>query len=165
MPENIIIVNYASFFSRLLAYFIDMFSICFFIYFIAFILGYDVTDFYISGEEEVWSYRFFMHSPSWNYWAFLTWLVYSIIMDRSKYQATHGKLLMKLKVSNDSGHRISLQQSLMRNLFKIISMFPFALGFIWIILNKQNKGWHDIVANTLVLKERKGLEFKNGENR
>jgi uncharacterized RDD family membrane protein YckC len=161
MIENINIVNYASFLSRLIAYLIDIFPIYIITYIAAYFLGLYDIEFYKYHQEHIGTYSFFTYHRGGSYSTFLIWIVYSVLMDKSKYQGTHGKIIMKLKVTDNSGNRINFMQSFLRNGFKLISMFPLALGFFWILFNRQNKGWHDIVANTLVLKEDTGLIINN----
>jgi len=81
------------------------------------------------------------------------WIIYSIIMDCTTFRGTVGKQIMKIVVSDDNGNRITLLRSVGRNLFKIISYSVAALGFIWILFDSRKMGWHDMIANTLVIKK------------
>ena len=65
-----------------------------------------------------------------------------------------GKALLKLKVVDmKTGQPISLKWMLMREcLAKGVSAFLFGAGF-WVILrDKQRQGWHDLIAETVVVK-------------
>lgn len=82
----------------------------------------------------------------------IVWILYSMIMDCSNRQGTLGKQLMGLKVTDDYGQRISFVKSMGRNISKIISYIFLGLGFFWILFDKHKKGWHDKIANTLVVR-------------
>lgn len=84
----------------------------------------------------------------------LNWLYFSLF-ESSKYQATPGKLLVKLKVTDDNYNKISFAKATGRHFSKILSGLIFGIGFLLIILNDNKKGLHDIIAGTLVLKEKK----------
>lgn len=81
----------------------------------------------------------------------IIWLVYSAIMEGSKFQGTLGKILMKIKVVDQSGHRLTFINAISRNASKILSAAVFALGFIWILFDKKRQGWHDKMNKTYVV--------------
>lgn len=80
----------------------------------------------------------------------LVWIVYSIIMDSSTVKGTFGKQMMNIQVTDEDGKRISINQSIARNLFKIVSYAIVGFGFLYVLFDKKNKGWHDRFADTLV---------------
>lgn len=67
---------------------------------------------------------------------------------------TPGKQLLKLRVIRENGQRAGFGTMLLRELIgKLISAFIFMLGFIWILIDKDNQGWHDKLASTFVVQE------------
>ncbi len=80
--------------------------------------------------------------------------VYSSFAEASAKQATIGKRLLDIKVTDMQGSRIELGVSFGRNLAKAISVFPLFFGYLYSFLNKKQQCWHDIIANTLVVKQR-----------
>lgn len=70
------------------------------------------------------------------------------------YQATWGKKMLNIKVTNMQGLSPSFAQILIRNLSKIISTAPFFFGYLYSFLNKKQQTLHDIIADTLVIKDR-----------
>ena len=84
----------------------------------------------------------------------LTKIVYHIVMESTAKQGTYGKQLLKIKVSDLQGYRISLARSIGRNLCKIISVAPFFIGYLYSFFNKQQQCMHDMIAGTLVIKDR-----------
>jgi uncharacterized RDD family membrane protein YckC len=80
--------------------------------------------------------------------------IYSSIAEASEKQATIGKRLVNIKVSDLGGNRISLGNSYGRNAAKVFSTAPFFFGYLYSFLNKKQQCFHDLAANTLVIKDR-----------
>lgn len=68
------------------------------------------------------------------------------------WSATPGKMLMRIKIVDaDSEQRITTNQIVVRASAYILSGLAFFMGFFWIGINKRRQGWHDTVANTVVI--------------
>lgn len=81
-------------------------------------------------------------------------IIYHMIMECTAKQGTYGKQLLKIKVSDMQGNRIGFMRSVSRNVLKIISVLPFFIGYIFSFFNKQQQCMHDMLAGTLVIKDR-----------
>ncbi len=81
-------------------------------------------------------------------------IIYHIIMECTARQATFGKQIVKIKVCDMQGERISFGRSLGRNFAKIFSVLPAFIGYIYSFFNKQQQCMHDMIAGTLVMKDR-----------
>lgn len=69
-----------------------------------------------------------------------------------KYAATPGKMLVDCEIVDaDNGEPITSRQALLRYIGYIISALPLGLGFLWILLDKRKQGWHDKLAGTVVI--------------
>ena len=86
--------------------------------------------------------------------SFAIWIIYSIIFESSKLQATYGKRLIGLTAVDKDGAQLSVFRSLGRNLFKFISLIVLGLGFILVAFTKKKQGWHDLVAGTYIIMNR-----------
>jgi uncharacterized RDD family membrane protein YckC len=84
----------------------------------------------------------------------ITKIIYHIIMESSSKQATIGKLILNIKVCDLQGERLSFVHSLGRNLAKILSVLTLFIGYLFAFFNKQQQCLHDMVAGTLVVKDR-----------
>ncbi|MGH7137906.1 MAG: RDD family protein [Pirellulales bacterium] len=84
--------------------------------------------------------------------SFVVYIVYCALTEGSAMQATVGKRLLGLRVTDDNGRQLTMARSFGRNFAKIISYLPLGLGFIWAIWSKRKRGWHDMIAKTLVIK-------------
>jgi uncharacterized RDD family membrane protein YckC len=83
--------------------------------------------------------------------AFLVWLIYSTLMEASALQGTLGKRVLRIRVVGPDGGRLALGRSLARNLAKLLSYLPCALGFLWVAFSKKKHAWHDMIAKTSVV--------------
>lgn len=83
-----------------------------------------------------------------------TKFVYNIIAETSKTQGTIGKKLIDIKVTDDYGARLSFSTGIARNLSKILSNLTLGFGYIYCFFNKKQQCLHDIIAGTLVIKDR-----------
>lgn len=71
-----------------------------------------------------------------------------------QFRATPGKMLTCIQVVDaDTLQTMSLKQSVIRYFSYIISTLPLGLGFIWVAFDQRKQGWHDKIANSLVIKE------------
>jgi uncharacterized RDD family membrane protein YckC len=81
-------------------------------------------------------------------------LVYHIIMESSARQGTYGKHLLQIRVCDMEGNRLSPSHAAGRNLAKIFSVLTLFIGYFYIFFNKKQQGLHDIIAGSLVIKDR-----------
>jgi uncharacterized RDD family membrane protein YckC len=80
--------------------------------------------------------------------------IYHVVMESSATQATYGKQMLKIKVVDMDGNRITVAKAIGRNLAKVFSVLTFFIGYLMAFFNKQQQCLHDMIAGTLVIKER-----------
>jgi uncharacterized RDD family membrane protein YckC len=78
-----------------------------------------------------------------------SWL-YEALMESSSYQATLGKMIFGMKVTDLYGNRISFARATGRHFAKIISGMILCIGFIMVGFTERKQGLHDLIAGTLV---------------
>jgi uncharacterized RDD family membrane protein YckC len=81
-------------------------------------------------------------------------LVYHIIMESSSQQGTYGKQILGIKVCDLQGERITIGHAAGRNFAKTLSALTLFLGYLYSFFNAQKQCLHDVVAGTLVVKDR-----------
>lgn len=86
--------------------------------------------------------------------AFAVELVYFAGMEGSGLQATVGKYLLKIRVTDDQGEPVGFLRAGARNVSKLASAIPFGLGFLMIFTSRRNQALHDHIASCLVLEGR-----------
>jgi uncharacterized RDD family membrane protein YckC len=81
----------------------------------------------------------------------IVWLYYAVF-EASVWQATPGKLALKLYVTDLSGHRISFARASLRHFGKIISGLTFLVGYLLAGFTAKKQALHDFLASCLVLR-------------
>lgn len=67
--------------------------------------------------------------------------------------ATPGMRMMGLRVVRDvDGGPITGGQAVLRLIGYWVSGAVFYLGYVWILIDKRRRGWHDLIAGTVVVK-------------
>lgn len=65
---------------------------------------------------------------------------------------TPGKLLLGCQVVDaDTFQPLGWRQAVLRYLCYLVSMLPLLLGFLWVAWDPRKQGFHDKIANTVVL--------------
>ena len=80
--------------------------------------------------------------------------VYYSVLESSRWQATVGKRVCRLRVTRLDGQRISLPRAVGRYFAKFLSAFILCIGFLMIAWTRRKQGLHDLVADTLVVRRR-----------
>ena len=78
------------------------------------------------------------------------WLYYAGF-ESSRGQATPGKVLMHLEVTDLEGNRITFARATLRFFGKFLSTVIIFIGFLMIGFTKKRQGLHDTIAGCLVL--------------
>jgi uncharacterized RDD family membrane protein YckC len=68
--------------------------------------------------------------------------------------STPGMWVFKLRVVRDAdGGKVTLGQALLRLIGYWVSGAVFYLGFVWIFIDQRHRGWHDLIAGTVVVQK------------
>ena len=78
--------------------------------------------------------------------------IYFVVFEQSKYQATPGKMLLRLYVADMNGHRISLSRAFKRYIWQfapylfclILALILFVIGFL------VPSSYRDVMASVLI---------------
>jgi uncharacterized RDD family membrane protein YckC len=66
---------------------------------------------------------------------------------------TLGKMIFGLRVIQKSGEPVGFIRAFFRTLAYSISLVPIFMGFFWVAFAPSKRGWHDVLAGTIVIKE------------
>ncbi len=70
--------------------------------------------------------------------------------------ATPGKMAFRLKIVDaDTGEAVPTGRLIGRYLGYYVSIIPLCLGLIWVGIDKRKQGWHDKLAGTVVVRDRR----------
>jgi uncharacterized RDD family membrane protein YckC len=89
----------------------------------------------------------------------LAWVVMTLVsflywpvLESSRWQATFGKRIMGLEVTDLDGNRIGFLRAFLRSIAKVISAVPFGIGFLIAAFTARKQALHDIIVKTLVVR-------------
>ena len=146
-------VAYAGFWLRLVAYIIDAIIlgmagvIAFFPLFRANIHAFTTQnpwEVYTSMSRPLFAIRLLALMLSWIYYA---------SMESSSWQATLGKKILGLRVTDLAGNRITFARASGRFFGKILSGMILGIGFLMAGFTARKQALHDILAGCLVLRQ------------
>lgn len=83
---------------------------------------------------------------------FVGYWLYEALLTASSWQGTIGKRVLRLKVTDEAGNRISFGRSTGRFFAKILSYVTLWIGFIMVAFTDKKRGLHDILAGTVVVR-------------
>ena len=78
--------------------------------------------------------------------------IYYAVLESSEQQATWGKRLIGLRVTDLDGGQISFGRAAGRFFAKIVSYLTLLIGFLMQPFTTRKQALHDILAGTLVVK-------------
>lgn len=128
-------MNYAGFWIRFLATLIDGIVIATFVGIVVNLIG--------GAQQASLSYSLFMLTAQWGYYS---------LMESSERQATLGKIVLGLRVTDLQGNRISFGKATARFFGKVLSGLLLFIGYIMVAFTDKKQGLHDKLVSTLVLK-------------
>ena len=97
--------------------------------------------------------------------AFVVNFGYYVLLEMTSNGQTVGKRILGLRTIRDGGFSITLTASLLRNLARLVDMFPntYFVGVVTMVAHRQEKRLGDMLAGTVVVRERRrsdaGLPF------
>ena len=141
---------YAGFWRRFAAFLIDTVLLGVAVFILAFLISFFVLLGLVSSGQQPTDQN--LIGASYALYAILfvlLWLYYAGL-ESSPWQATIGKRLMRLVVTDLFGRRISFGRATGRYFSKILSLLILAAGFWMIPLTQRKQGLHDLIARTLV---------------
>ncbi|MCE2564949.1 RDD family protein [Komagataeibacter sp. FNDCF1] len=77
---------------------------------------------------------------------------YYILCESSRAQATPGKLLCGMRVTDLQGNRITVPRAMGRYFGKYLSAFILGIGFLMVMWTERKQALHDILAGTCVIR-------------
>ena len=81
------------------------------------------------------------------------WL-YEALLTSSSLQATLGKMLLGMRVTDVQGQRLDFGRATLRHFAKYLSAFILGIGYLMVAFTDKKQGLHDLLAGTLVQKTR-----------
>ncbi len=79
--------------------------------------------------------------------------LYYTLLESSNYQASIGKMVLGLKVTDINGNKLDFTKALVRSISKIISSMILLIGYLMAAFTEKKQALHDMIAGTLVVKK------------
>jgi len=80
----------------------------------------------------------------------------AVILFWNYRSATPGKMALSLKIVDaNTGESVPTGRLIGRYLGYYVSIIPFCLGLIWVGIDKRKQGWHDKLAGTVVVRDKR----------
>jgi uncharacterized RDD family membrane protein YckC len=81
----------------------------------------------------------------------------AIIIFWAYHEATPGKIAIGARIVDArSGGHPRTSQFVIRYLGYFAASLPLGIGLLWVGIDRRKQGWHDKIANTVVVRERAG---------
>ena len=150
------IYKYAGFWRRLVAYIIDntIITIAFFVLFIIAMIAFFFGA--ISGDSRAWVADL-TNPDRISIITLITMILYFVIQIgyftyfHGTTGRTPGKMLLGLQVLSSDGTSITFGIAFLRSVGYLVSSLLLNIGFIWAAFDKRKQGWHDKIADTVVI--------------
>jgi uncharacterized RDD family membrane protein YckC len=78
-------------------------------------------------------------------------MLYSIVM-HTLFGQTIGKMIVGIQVLRSDGRPVGILSATVRFFGAIISGLLLGVGFLWVLWDQERQGWHDMLADTVVIK-------------
>jgi uncharacterized RDD family membrane protein YckC len=142
----------AGFWLRFVAFSIDMIILTLFAFILLLVglcisiagIEYEFSDLLLDADDG------FPLGPLWISGVLTASAAYFTIL-HSEYGQTIGKSLLHLEVRTPNGAFLGYGPALFRWLAYSVSWFFGGLGFLWIAATPSKRGWHDLLAHTVVV--------------
>lgn len=148
--------RFAGFWRRFVAYLIDGFIIGVIFFILMIVAGVAFLAGALSGDTEALVAT--ITDPQMMTSVTLLVWVFSILMNMAYFTYFHGssgrtpgKMLLNLQVVSIEGQPIGFGVAFLRSVGYLVSSAIFCLGYIWIGFDKKKQGWHDKIAQTVVI--------------
>ncbi|WNZ44134.1 RDD family protein [Leptolyngbya boryana CZ1] len=155
-PETVLrptfpVVRYASFWERVAAYLLDVIVVNIIGAIIGLIAGFTLGILYVlvtGSDTGIDSLEpiFVLLGIIWS------WIYYAFCESSGK-QATFGKSIMKLRVTDLNGQKISFSRATGRHFSKFISGLILGIGFLMPAFDEKGQALHDKIAGCLIVKD------------
>ena len=89
---------------------------------------------------------------------FIWFLLWPVLI--SEYGGDVGKLICGLKIVHEDGSNLTFKRAMFREyIAKMAAGALFGIGYYWIFKTEKKQGWHDMLSDTYVVKEKSGRLF------
>jgi uncharacterized RDD family membrane protein YckC len=77
--------------------------------------------------------------------------IYQVVIPARTGGSTPGKLLVGTRIVRKDGSPVGYGRLFLRNMIGYTISNILYLGFLWVLIDENNRGWHDYIADTIVV--------------
>lgn len=146
--------EYAGFWERFAAFIVDWIILFIAVFVVAFMVGVAIGIIGGAmgmGETELDAF-IEQYEQAFNLLGVLVAWLYYAGMESSRHQATLGKKLLSMKVTDRNGGKVTFARATGRHFAKFISGLILFIGYIMVAFTQKKQGLHDMLADTFVVK-------------
>lgn len=148
--------EFAGFWRRAIAFSIDFFAQIILALFVMAIYIYMTNVIGLFGGFDWEDVSNMDDNSAWAFGLLFGWVYYAF-MESSRYQATLGKLVLRMKVTDLAGERITLGRASKRYFGRLVSALLWGIGFIMAGFTQKKQTLHDMMAGCLVVRRQIAL--------
>ncbi len=145
-------VRYGGFWIRFLAVVIDSFLISAVIYPVSFIIALLIAGAGYAVRMPSMGVQLVTAISAFTLGVLGNWL-YEALLLSSERQATVGKMILRLRVTDLEGQRIEFGRATARHFAKYLSGMVLLIGYIMAAFTDRHRALHDMIAGTLVRRD------------
>lgn len=159
IKEPSLLGHYAGFVSRFFAVLIDIIIIIGLLLFLNWMVQLIIQFFQLSNVFD--AIDAYVQSIPWlnNAIGVLTFLssvtfvffAYTVLLWVFTGGLTVGKTIMGVRIVRIDGSRLTFWRAWARYIMFWIALIPLGLGLLWVLINDQRRGWHDLTVGTCVI--------------
>ena len=145
--------QYALFLARAVAYFIDLFILSAILTLLTYLgvlsffgIAYDISRLGDASSS-------LTNNRGYMLFSLLLGIAYYASLQSSKWQATIGKKLLKIKVTTMEGRRIGFIRATVRYIVMFGLSSIFFIGYLLALFTQRRQALHDLIARTVVVKD------------
>jgi|GEM_PF-1506349 len=141
--------HYANFGQRFAAILIDTIPLVLLQWILAYLIGQSMADDYANGYVTLDEVKQKATAWVWVIGVVVSWL-YFALFESSEKQATPGKMIVGLTVTDLSGNRLGFGQATGRHFSKLASTLILFIGYLMPLWTQKRQALHDIISGCLI---------------
>ncbi len=157
--ETTLLGHYAGFVSRFIAVLIDIIIIIGVLIILGAVTQLMIQFFQL--QDILTALNTYIQSVPWlnNVIGFLTFLssvtfvffTYTVLLWVFTGGLTVGKAVMGVRIVRVDGSRLTFWRAWARYIMFWVAVIPLGLGLLWVLINDERRGWHDLIVGTCVI--------------
>lgn len=83
-----------------------------------------------------------------NLFTLVGWPLYFVVLWSLGHGRTLGMIAFGTRLVRSDGGSVSVRRAALRFLALLVAILPLFIGLLWILVDRKQRGWHDLIAGT-----------------